>query len=63
MSVAIATMGMYNVCCPQEVNGGGGYIVRKEEEEVVKPLILIKKVIYEKDGEMLKDIIKIRSII
>lgn len=43
MSVAIATMGMFNTCCGGRVVGGGAPPYRRDEERV-KPLVLVKRV-------------------
>ena len=62
MPIGIATLGMYNSCCPQEVSGGGGGFIKREEEEV-KPLILVKGVEYEKNGRINpEDIITVKSV-
>lgn len=44
MSVAIATMGMFNSCCGTRFGGGGAPPYRPYEQEHVTPVVLVKKV-------------------
>lgn len=42
MSIAIATMGMYNSCCGTRAGGGGAPPYRAYEQEHVTPFVLVK---------------------
>lgn len=60
MSVAIATLGMFNPAIGTGIAGGGSTLVR--EEEVVRPHILVKNVEYEKNGVTKEGLVIVKSV-